>query len=160
KVLLKPTDFKNDQILFTSFSRGGTSLANNDDFYSADMVGVIPQGGVGEFNPTQLNKLPAANTGRATPYVNSLYSGFNGSAAPKDIETALQMVYAYATTPRKDTEIFKKTMSEYRVVIENKNASPTSVFSDTVQAVLASYHKREMPATLADLDKISLDKAF
>jgi zinc protease len=160
KVLLKPTDFKNDQILFTSFSKGGTSLANDQDYYSADMVSIIPQSGVGEFNPTQLNKLLAGNTGRASAYVNSLYQGFNGSASPKDIETALQMVYAYATNPRKDVEIFNKNMSEYKVVIANKNASPTSLFADTVQAVLASYHKREMPTTLADLDKISLDKAF
>ena len=160
KVILKPTDFKNDQIIFSSFSKGGTSLAGNDDYQSAEMVSLISQSGVGEFNPSQLNKLLAGNTGSASSYVSELYQGFSGSAAPKDLETAFQLVYAYATNPRKDVDIFNKNISDYKVVLANKSANPSSVFADTIQAVLASYNKRGMPTTLADLDKISLDKAF
>jgi len=160
KVLLKQTDFKNDQIIFNSFSKGGTSLASDEDFLSVQMVDLIAESGVGAFNPTQLNKLLAGNTGRAGAYVGSLYQGFSGSASPKDLETAFQMVYAYATDPRKDTEIFNKNISDYKVVLGNKNASPGSVFQDTTQAVLSSYHKRAMPMNLSDLDKISLDKAY
>ena len=160
KVVLKPTDFKNDQILFSSFSRGGTSVADANDYQSADFSGIIPQSGVGDFNPSQLNKLLAGNTGSADAYIDDLYQGFSGSSSPKDLETAFKLVYAYATVPRKDTEIFTKTMSDYKVQLGNKNANPASVFADTVQAVLSSYNKRNMPTSLADLDKISLDKAF
>ena len=32
KVILKPTDFRNDQILINGYSFGGTSLASDDDF--------------------------------------------------------------------------------------------------------------------------------
>ncbi|MBB6274765.1 zinc protease [Pedobacter cryoconitis] len=160
KVLLKPTDFKNDQILFSSFSKGGTSLANPNDYQSADNAGIIPQSGLGDFNPSQLNRLLAGNTGNASAYIGELYQGFSGSAAPKDLENALQMVVASALNPRKDTDIFNKWISDARVSLENKNADPESVFADTVQAVLSSYNKRSMPYTLSDLDKISLDKAF
>lgn len=160
KVLLKPTDFKNDQVIFSSFSKGGISVADDKDLESAQMVSLITQSGVGEFNPTQLSKLLAGNTGRAGAYVDDLYQGFSGSSSPKDIETAFQMIYAYATNPRKDAEIFNKNISDYKVVLANKNANPNSVFSDTVQAVLSSYNKRAMPANLEDLDKVSLDKAF
>lgn len=160
KVLLKQTDFKNDQVIFSSFSKGGTSLATDADYQSAQMVELIPQSGVGQFNPSQLNKLLAGNTGRGGAYVADLYQGFNGSASPKDIETAFQMVYAYATNPRMDAEIFNKNISDHKVVLGNKNADPNSVFGDTVQAVLSSYHKRAMPTNLEDLDKISLDKTF
>jgi zinc protease len=160
KVLLKPTDFKNDQVIFNSFSKGGTSLASDADLQSVGMVDLIPESGVGDFNPTQLNKLLAGNTGRAGAYIADLYQGFQGSASPKDLETAFQMAYAYATAPRKDAEIFNKNMSDARVVIANKSANPQSVFADTVQAVMSSYNKRGMPTTLADLDQVSLDKAF
>lgn len=160
KVLLKPTDFKNDQVIFNSFSKGGMSVVNDEDLESAQMVSLIAQSGVGEFNPTQLSKLLAGNTGRAGAYVDDLYQGFSGSSSPKDIETAFQMIYAYATNPRKDSEIFNKNISDYKVVLSNKNANPNSVFSDTVQAVLSSYNKRAMPTNLQDLDKVSLDKAF
>ena len=160
KVLLKPTDFKNDQILFSSFSKGGTSLANLVDYQSADNAGIIPQSGLGDFNPSQLNRLLAGNTGSASAYLGELYQGFSGSASPKDLESALQMVVASALNPRKDTEIFNKWISDAKVSLENKNAEPESVFADTAQAVLSSYNKRSMPYTLSDLDKISLDKAF
>lgn len=160
KVLLKPTDFKNDQIIFSSFSKGGTSLATDQDLQSVGAVGLIPGSGVGDFNPTQLNKLLAGNTGRAGAYIDDLYQGYNGSASPKDLETAFQMVYAYGTNPRKDPEIFNKSLKDFKVSLENKSADPESVFGDTVQAVLSSYHKRAMPSTPADIDKISLDVAF
>jgi zinc protease len=160
KVVLKPTDFKNDQVIFTSFAKGGSSIASNEDFISAENANLIAQSGVGEFNPTELNKYLAGKTANVDAYVNSLYQGFSGSTSPKDLETAFQLIYAYATNPRKDIEIFNKNMSDYKVIVANKNSSPTSVFSDTVQAVLANYHKRAMPTNLADLDKISLDKAY
>lgn len=160
KVLLKPTDFKNDQIIFNSFSKGGTSLATDENLQSVGAVSLIPGSGVGDFNPTQLNKLLAGNTGRAGAYINDLYQGYNGSASPKDLETAFQMVYAYGTNPRKDPEIFNKNLKDFKVSLENKSADPESVFGDTVQAVLSSYHKRAMPLTPADVDKISLDVAY
>lgn len=160
KVLLKPTDFKNDQIVFSSYAKGGTSLATDANFRSAEAAGLIAESGVGDFNPTQLNKLLAGNTGRAGAYINDLYQGYDGSASPKDLETAFQMIYAYATNPRKDAELFNKNISDYKVVLANKGANPESVFGDTVQAVMSSYHKRAMPANLSDLDKISLDEAF
>ena len=160
KVLLKPTDFKNDQIIFSSFSKGGISTANDEDLESAQMASLIAQSGVGEFNPTQLSKLLAGNTGRAGAYIDDLYQGFSGSSSPKDVETAFQMIYAYATKPRKDAEIFNKNISDYKVVLGNKNANPNSVFGDTVQAVLSSYNKRAMPTNLEDLDKVSIEKAF
>lgn len=160
KVLLKPTDFKNDQIIFSSFSKGGTSLATDANFRSAEMASLISQSGVAEFNPTQLNKLMAGNTGSGGSYISDLYQGYGGSSTPKDLESAFQMVYAYATNPRKDVEIFNKSISDYKVSLENKNSSPESVFADTVQAVLSSYHKRAMPTNLSDLDKISLDEAY
>jgi zinc protease len=160
KVVLKQTDFKNDQVLFNSFSKGGLSLATDADFQSAQMVGLISQSGVGDFNPTQLNKLLAGNTARAGAYIDELYQGFGGSASPKDLKTAFELVYAYGTNPRKDVEIFNKNISDTKVILANKNAAPGSVFSDTVQAVLNNYHKRGMPTTVSDLEQVSLDKAY
>lgn len=160
KVVLKPTDFKNDQVIFTSFGKGGSSLASNDDFQSAENASLIAQSGVGDFNPTQLTKYLAGKTANAGAYISSEYQGFSGSSSPKDLETAFQLVYAYATNPRKDVDIFNKNISDFKVITANKNSNPASVYADTVQAVMANYHKRGMPTTLQDIDKISLDKAY
>lgn len=160
KVVLKPTDFKNDQVIFTSFAKGGSSLASNDDFISAENANLIAQSGVGDFNPTQLSKYLAGKSVGAGAYIGDLYQGFSGSSSPKDLETAFQLIYAYATNPRKDADIFNKNVSDMKVITANKSSNPSSVYADTVQAVMANYNKRGMPNTLADLDKINLDKAF
>lgn len=160
KVVLKPTDFKNDQVIFTSFAKGGASLASNDDFISAENANLIAQSGVGDFNPTQLSKYLAGKSVGAGAYIGDLYQGFSGSSSPKDLETAFQLIYAYATNPRKDADIFNKNVSDMKVITANKSSNPSSVYADTVQAVMANYNKRGMPNTLADLDKINLDKAF
>lgn len=160
KVILKPTDFKNDQVIFSSFGKGGTSLVSNEELKSAENANLVAQSGVGDFNPTQLTKYLAGKTANAGAYIDDEYQGFSGSSSPKDLETAFQLIYAYATNPRKDTEIFNKNISDMKVIIANKNSSPTSVFADTVQAVLSNYNKRVMPTTLSDLDKMSLDKAY
>jgi len=160
KVVLKPTDFKNDQIIFTSFGKGGASLASNDDFISAENANLIAQSGVGDYNPTQLTKYLAGKSATAGAYIDDLYQGFSGSASPKDLETAFQLIYARATNPRKDVEFFNKNIADFKVITANKGSNPNSVFADTVQAVMANYHKRGMPTTLADLDKINIDKAF
>ena len=48
RVVLKPTTFKQDEILFRAFSPGGTSLASDQDFVAAETADqVVAQGGLG-----------------------------------------------------------------------------------------------------------------
>src|ERR1043165_8175719 len=55
KVVLKPTTFKEDEVLFRASSPGGTSLASDKDFIIADSaVQVVTAGGVGKFSVTDL----------------------------------------------------------------------------------------------------------
>lgn len=60
KVLLKHTDFKNDEVLFNAFSSGGTSLYNEADFaFAAHASSIVGMSGVGDLTATQLrNMLP------------------------------------------------------------------------------------------------------
>lgn len=160
KVILKPTAFKNDQILFSSFGFGGISLASDAEVKNASFANVIEQSGIGEFDNTQLKQLLAGKNANAGAYIADIVQGFNGSAAPKDLETALQLVYAYATNPRKDADFFKKQLDDQKVILTNKNDDPMSVYNDTLSAVLSGYSKRSEPLTLEDLKTISLDKAF
>jgi zinc protease len=135
-------------------------LASDQILSSAENASIIGSSGIGEFNPSQLTKYLAGKTANAGTYISNLYQGYSGSSSPKDLETAFQLMYASATNPRKDAEIFNKNISDMRTILANKNTNPNSVFADTAQAVLSNYHKREMPTNLADLDKISIDEAY
>jgi zinc protease len=160
QVYLKPTNFKNDQVLFTSFGEGGTSLADDKDYMATNYAGNIGGDGIGEFENTQLRKMLAGSTASGSVYISSLYQGYGGSASPKDLETALQLVYAHATNPRKDPILFKKNMDEFRVYLQNADDSPENVFGDTITSVMSGNNLRERKPTMAELDQIDLDRSF
>ena len=58
EVWLKPTDFRNDQIIFSSYAYGGTSLAPPADYQDATLsTSLVGLAGVGGFSPVDLQKL-------------------------------------------------------------------------------------------------------
>lgn len=160
KVYLKPTTFKNDQIIFSSFAEGGTSLAEDKDYMATNYAGNIGGDGIGEFENTQLRKMLAGSTAGGSVYISSLHQGYSGSASPKDLETALQLIYAHGTNPRKDPILFKKNMDEFKVYLQNADDSPENVYGDTITSVMSGNNLRERKPTLAELDQISLDRSF
>ncbi|MBN8824048.1 MULTISPECIES: pitrilysin family protein [unclassified Spirosoma] len=163
KVVLKPTDFKNDQILFSANSLGGTSLYDLKDFQSARFSSTLTaMGGTGAYNQIQLGKFLAGKQVSVFPYVGELSEGVNGSAAPKDLETALQLLYSYFTQPRKDPDVVKGFLSNQRSALQNQINTPTpqKVFQDTVSVTLGANNPRRQPLTPDDLDKIDLDRAL
>jgi zinc protease len=161
KVLLKPTDFKNNEIQFTAFAQGGTSLASDADYQSAaSAAGIIQASGIGNYNSTQLDKFLSGKQLYAGPYINEHFEGINGFSTTKDLETALQMVYAYFTEPRKDTAIFRGMIERDKASLANRSDNPTSVFSDTVSAVLGNYNVRKTGPGLEKVQQINLEKAY
>ncbi len=161
KVVLKPTEFKNDEITFSAFSPGGTSLYSDEDFQSANSAAtLIARGGVGEFTAKQLPKMLAGKNVGVSPYISERFEGIYGSASPKDFETALQLTYLYFTRPRKDEDIYKAFLVQQKGVLENRSSDPNSVFSDTINAVLGDYNIRRTGPSTNKLDQINLDKAF
>ncbi len=161
RVFLKPTDFKDDEIRFSATSPGGSSLASDDAFFSAELAsGVVSEGGVGAFDATALQKKLAGQVVSVSPTISSLTEGFGGSASPKDIETAFQLVYLYFTAPRKDEAAFASMKTLISTFLANASSDPSSVFGDTVAVTMSQGHLRATPPRLEDLEKLDLDVAF
>ncbi len=161
KVLLKPTDFKNDQIIFSSFAPGGTSLYSDADYQSAaNAAGIVTAGGVGNYNTGELSKYLEGKQLNVKPYITERFQGINGAATPKDMETAMQLIYAYFTEPREDTAIFKGMIARSKAGLANRASDPNSVFSDTVSAVMGSNNIRRTGPSLQKLEEINPDKAY
>lgn len=157
-VYLKPTSFKNDEILISAFQKGGNSKFDN--FIATRDVNSIISSGIGEFSQADLRKLLAGKLANVSPYINDLYQGFSGSSTPKDLEVAFQQLYAYATNPRKDQAVFNKNIDEQKVVLQNKYANPLGVYQDSIGIFMANHNPRFMPEQLSDLEKVSLDASY
>ena len=161
KVILKPTAFKNDQILINGYSFGGTSLASDQDFTSANLAaGIIGSSGIADFTQIQLDKLLSGKNVNVSPYISDDSQGISASTTPKDFETAMQLIYLYFTHPRKDADIWQSNISQTKSLLANRGLDPGSVYQDTVAATLSNHNFRGMTITAEQLNSASLDKAY
>lgn len=163
KVALKPTNFKNDQIIFSASSKGGTSLYSDADYFSAELAStIVSQGGVSKLSDTQLEKALAGKVAQVYTYIGELTEGIGGNTTPKDLETALQLMYAYVTQPRRDDEVVKNFLKNEKELLINsiKTLTPEKVFGDTVTTILYQNHFRRTPSKPEDIDKVNIDRAI
>lgn len=161
KIILKNTDFKNDQILFQGFSEGGISLSKKENILSNRLAdGIIGASGLSDFDATQLGKMLSGKSLAVTPYIGLYNEGIKGSASPEDIETALQLVYLYFTKPRKDSTAFSRLIDNYKMAIKAKKSNPIAVFQDTINAVMRGKSDWTRGLELEDIDNISLDQSL
>ncbi len=161
RVVLKPTDFQNDQVLMSSFSPGGHSLYSLEDYPSASRAAaLVDLGGLGRFPATALEKKLAGKRVRVGPYIGERYEGLNGSASPENLETLFQLVYLYFTAPRKDTATFNAFLSRQRSIVENMYDNPYYYFAAAKNEIKYRGRPRRQMTTMEDLEAISLDRAF
>ena len=162
KVILKPTDFKNDEIMLSAISAGGYSLVNDEEYYSASNASsIIGQSGVGEFNQVDLQKLLTGKNVRVSPYITSLREGMSGATTPKDVETMFQLVYLYFTAPRKDEKAYQSMMVKNKALFKNLMSNPQFYFSDQRAKIMAQNHLRAPGfPSVEEMEKVDLDIAY
>jgi len=160
-VILKPTDFKNDEIMFNSFEFGGTSLYPDKDFMTASHIAdIYDNSGVGDFDNVTLQKWLAGKIVGVSPYINDIQQGFTGSCSPDDAETMMQMIYLYFTKPNHNQADFKAYIEKQRANLQNRSTSPEATFQDTVRAVMGQYNYRVLPMTEARLPEIDPERGY
>jgi zinc protease len=160
RMILKPTDFKNDEILLTAYSPGGLSLYPDQDVMSASLAAtIVVQSGLGEYDYTGLQKKLSGNTAKLSPYINELREGVNGNCSPKDLETMLQLNYLYFTKIRRDEDAFNAYLSRMKNMIKPMRAVPQVIFQDTLSKIISMNNPRviAIPSD-AQLNQVNLDR--
>ena len=155
---LKPTDFKNDQVMFTMYSLGGASLASRADFVDASLATTyVGFSGAGGLKALDLQRILSGKLASASPFISSSTHGLNGSAAPADLETALQLLYQFVMAPGDDPEAFALMKRQLEASIANRGRSPGQVFGERLEQINSSNHYTAEPLTAEDI--ASLDRA-
>jgi zinc protease len=162
-VTVKPTDFKNDEILMSAIRAGGKNSYGLNDKYNAEYAtSVIRSMGIGDFSPTDLQKALSGKTVRVSPLLSGISDGFSGSSSVKDLETMMQLIYLYATSPRIDTSLFRSFLQKNKAQLAFLSANPQVVFIDSVYNTLY-HHDPLAPIAVPKaeyFDKINLDRVI
>jgi zinc protease len=161
RVILKPTTFKKDEILFRAFSPGGTSLAPDASFVPAMTAAqVVAAGGVGPFDLSAMRKVLAGKLVSVTPTIGETHEGMAGTASAKDVETMFQLLYLQFTQPRRDPAVFRVMVDQMKGLSANRQAMPNTAFEELVDTTMAQGHLRARPLSPEVISEMDLDKSM
>jgi zinc protease len=161
-VFVKPTDYKNDEIVFSATAKGGVSVYGDEDHYSASYAGVMVNVmGVGDFSPSDLRKVLAGKSVSVTPNIGTYSQTISGNASPRDLEIAMQLIHLYFTSQRKDEELFEVFINNQKTQLASAEVNPDYQFSKRLNQIIANGNLRAMSIyDPEDLDKVDMERGM
>jgi len=161
RVLVKPTDFKADEIVLTGGSDGGTSLAPDADYFTANLAStILGISGAGTLSAVDLNKKLTGLAIGASAGVGTYSETVGGNASPRDLEAMFQLLYMRITEPRVDSAAWVAAKQRVVAALPNRGLSPAQIFGDTINATMSQNALRSRPPTVAAYEKVDLQKAL
>ena len=161
RVIVKPTEFKQDEILFSASSKGGMSLVATEDLVSAAIAtDVISVSGLADMSDTDLQQVLTGKNVHLSTSINSNTETIDGGSTVKDLETLLQLNYLYFTASRRDEEAYKMLVSVLESQLANRDKNPKAAFSDSIQMMSSNYSPRTVIFNKSTLERANLDKSL
>ncbi|MBP3738893.1 MAG: insulinase family protein [Muribaculaceae bacterium] len=161
KVILKKTDFKENEVRLYAESKGGSSLYDKKDWANCELFdAVVAMSGLGEFDNTELEKAMAGKQASANLSLSTSYESLSGSSTVKDMETMFQLAHLKFTDIRKDEKAVNNLMSQLETILKNKNLQPEAVFGDSVNVTLNNHNWRDMPFEAENIKEVNYDRVL
>ena len=161
RVIVKPTEFKQDEILFSASSKGGMSLVATEDLVSAAIAtDVISVSGLADMSDTDLQQVLTGKNVHLSTSINSNTETIDGGSTVKDLETLLQLNYLYFTASRRDEEAYKMLVSVLESQLANRDKNPKAAFLDSIQMMSSNYSPRTVIFNKSTLERANLDKSL
>jgi zinc protease len=161
RVVLEPTTFKQDEILFRAFSPGGTSLAGDQDYVAAETADrIVAEGGLGTLSEIDLSKKLAGKTAVVRPEIEEMSEGLSGRTLRRDLDTMFQLIYLTFTQPRADPEAFRAATGQLTAALANRQARPDAAFEDALNAAVTQNHLRARPMSQELVAQMNLEKSL
>lgn len=160
KVIVKPTEYKKDEIRINVYHQGGRNLISTEDlnsFESNIWATYMNTAGISKFPKTTLRKLLSGKILNVTPFIGSTQHGVNVTSTPKDLETALQLLYLYYADPRFDADEFEAGMQQIKALLPNLANNPQFQLQVEMNKTLYGGNERSKLISEELLEKVSLD---
>lgn len=160
RVLVKPTNFKEGQVLLSASRFGGQSLYGEADKFNANYATSIASSmGLGTHSPTTLSNILAGKIAQLNVGMGMYSETVFGQSSPEDVETMLATMHLRFSPMRRDNALFSAFISRYQDATVNARAKPEVEFSDALTQALYQKHPRAALTPMPeDFAGISLDR--
>lgn len=159
KVILKKTDYKDNEVLFAATANVGNSAFDESDYLNGNFAAEVLNGsGLGNFSNNELDKVLAGKQASVGFTMSSFSHGLSGNSTPKDIETLMQLVYLRMTQVTKDQKTFDNLKNSMITMLANKDNNPNMVYKDSVQSTIYLGSKRARVPSIEDIQGLNYDR--
>ncbi|HBG41493.1 MAG TPA: peptidase M16 [Porphyromonadaceae bacterium] len=159
RVVVKNTDYKEDEILLSGFALGGTS--SFDDRYLAEiklMDDLATVGGLGNFSATDLKKNLSGKNAEVSFSVKQYNQSIGGKSNSKDLEVLMQLIYLNFTSVRKDDKAYQSLAGRLKGILPTLAGNPEFVFTDSLMSAMYFGNPRMTIPTAQEIDACNYDK--
>ena len=161
KVILKKTDFKDDQVLFQGEAKGGMSLFGKEDNMNLQLIETAMMfSGLGNFLKSELDKALAGKQAGVSTKVAEDRQYISGHSTPKDLETLFQLVYLTQTNVKKDVKSMASFINQMQLVLSNKSLNHNMVYNDSVESVKNCGNSLYLMPEVEDIQKFDYDRTL
>ncbi len=152
KVIVKPTKFKADEIMFTGTAFRGTaplSAENDTDIKNIELV--LSSNGLGDYTEIDLQKYLSGKQATVSLEIGNFESEIAGITTPKDLPTLMELLYMTMTDVTITEDDFKALQSKYAGVLRNQESNPQYIFGrDVAKSLFAN--PRRLPITSEEVE--------
>ena len=159
KVVVLPTQYKKDQVMFNISKEGGRTLIATEDLPSFEdniWALYLQNSGISKFAGKTVPKMLAGKSLGLSPYISGTRHGVSGESSPKDLETALQIAYLYFTDPRFDENEYMTGINQINALLPNMMANPDFIFQNKMNDILYGNNPRVVNLTMETVEKANL----
>ena len=160
KVVLKKTDYKDNEIRVAGSANVGYSAFQNDPVNAANASTVWEVSGLAGFTGNDLQKMLAGKQCGVGLTMSPFRHGIAGTSTPKDLETMMQLLYLSMTNLTKDEKAFENLKNTYTTVLSNKSNNPNMVYQDSIQSTLYLGNKLALLPNAEDIQNINYDRVL
>ena len=150
KVVVKPTDYANDEIMLEMVKPGGKATYPSSEAANVQgMALALEVSKIGPFNPTRLGKYLAGKKVSLNYAVGNSYNFFEGRSTVKDVASLFELLYAAFTDVTADQETYDATLAQFRTILANQESNPEFIFQQKRNEVMYPESPAMYPLSLA-----------
>ena len=143
-VVVKVTDFKADEITFDAQALGGTSVL--PDTYAASLIAfpmMVEQSGLGDYTYKDMQKYLQGKQVVVQPQFDAYVRDVAGTTTPKDLPTAMELLYMTFTNFNITPDEFLASQKQYEGIFKNQETNPQFIFQRDLNKTLYDNPRRQ-----------------